>query len=145
MSKATRRASSDRLHGMSLEIVEECYRALRRAVELSEELALGTDVVVAACQKSPRSKVCRVQPDAWLVDTGSGHDLVDFGLVLDSAQLIEPANSNILLHTANGECRLDGSIRPALTMCCVKRDVTTGGLNQLCAVKNKGEVHKVVA
>ena len=76
---------------------------MRRAVELSDELALGTDVVVAVCHMSPRSKVCRVQPDAWPVDTGSGHDLVDFALVLDSAQLIEPANSNILLHTANGE------------------------------------------
>ena len=110
MSKATRRSSSDRPHGTSLEIVEECYRALRRAVELSEELALGTDAVVAACQKSPRSKVCRVQPDAWLIDTGSGHDLVDFAFVLDSAQLIEPANSNIVLHTANGECMPNGSI-----------------------------------
>ena len=110
MSKAARRASSDRPHGTSLDVVEECYRALRRAVGLSEELALGTDVVVAACPKSPRSKVCRVQPDAWLVDTGSGHDLVDFALVLGSAQLIEPANSNILLHTANGECRPNGSI-----------------------------------
>ena len=105
MSKATRRLSSDRPHGTSLEIVEECYRALRHAVELSEELALGTDVVVAACPKSPRSKACRVQPDSWLVDTGSGHDLVDFALVLDSAQLIEPPSSNIVLHTANGECR----------------------------------------
>ena len=38
----------------------------------------------------------------------------------------------------------DGSIWPALTTCCVKHDVTTGGLNQLCAVKNKGKVHKVV-
>ena len=110
MSKTTRRSSSDRPHGTSLEIVEECYRALRRAVELSGELALGTDVVVAACQESPRSKVCRVQPDAWLVDTGSGHDLVDCALVLDSAQLIEPANSNIVLHTASGECRPNGSI-----------------------------------
>ena len=104
MSEAARCASSDRPHGTSLDVVEECYRALRRAVELSEELALGTGVVVAACHKSPRSKVCRVQPDAWLVDTGSGHDLVDFALVLDSAQLIEPAN------TASGECRLKGSI-----------------------------------
>ena len=110
MSKASRRASSDRPHGTSLDTVEECYRALRRAVELSEELALGTDVVVAACPKSPRSKVCKVRPEAWLIDTGSGHDLVDFALVLDSAQLIEPANSNILLHTANGECRPNGSI-----------------------------------
>ena len=109
-SKAAKRASSDRPHGTTLDIVEECYRALRRAVELSEELALGTDVVVAACPKSPRSKVSKVQPDAWLIDTGSGHDLGDFALVLDSAQLIEPANSNILLHTANGECRPNGSI-----------------------------------
>ena len=110
MSKAAKRAFSDRPHGTSLGVAEECYRALRRAVELSEELALGTDVVVAACPKSPRSKVCRVQPDAWLIDTGSGHDLVDFALVFDSAQLTEPANSNILLHTANGECRPNGSI-----------------------------------
>ena len=110
MSTATRRLFSDRPHGTSLEIVEECYRTLRRAVELSEKLALGTDVVVAACPKSPRSKACRVQPDAWLIDTGSGHDLVDFALVPDSAQLIEPASSNIVLHTANGECRPNGSI-----------------------------------
>ena len=93
-----------------MDIVEECYRALRGAVELSEELALGTDVVVAACPKSPRSKVCKVQPDAWLIDAGSGHDLVGFALVLDSAQLNEPASSSILLHTANGECRPNGSI-----------------------------------
>ena len=91
MSKATRRLSSDRPHGTSLEIVEGCYRALRRAVELSEKLAPGTDVV-AACPKSPRSKACRVQSDSWLIDTGSGHDLVDFALVPDSAQLIEPAS-----------------------------------------------------
>ena len=58
----------------------------------------------------PLTKICKVQPEAWLIDTGSGHDLVDFALVLDSAQLIEPAHSNILLHTANGECRLNGSI-----------------------------------
>jgi hypothetical protein len=110
MSKATKRSSSDRPHGTSLDVVEECYRALRRAVELSEELALGTDVVVAACPKSPRSRVCDVQPDAWLIDTGSGHDLVDFALVLGSAQLIETAHKNIVLHTANGECRPNGSI-----------------------------------
>ena len=109
-SKAAKRTSSDRPHGTTLDTVEECYRALGRAVELSEELALGTDVVVAAYPKSPRSKVCKVQPDAWLINTGSGHDLVDFALVLDSAQLIEPASSNILLHTANGECRPNGSI-----------------------------------
>ena len=65
---------------------------------------------MAACPKSPRSKICKVQPEAWLIDIGSGHDLVDFALVLDSAQLIEPAHSNILLHTANGECRPNGSI-----------------------------------
>ena len=93
-SKAAKRASSDRPHGTTLDIVEECYRALRRAVGLSEELALGTDVVVAACPKSPRSKVCKVQPNSWLIDTGSGHDLVDFVFFfLDSAQLIGPANS----------------------------------------------------
>ena len=39
-----------------MDMVEECYRALGRAVELSGELALGSDVVVAACPKSPRSK-----------------------------------------------------------------------------------------
>ena len=110
MSKATRRASSDRPHGTTLDIVEESYRALRRAVELSGELALGSNVVVAACPKSPRSKICKVQPQVWLIDTGSGHDLVDFALVPDSAQLIEPAHSNILLHTAKGECKPNGSI-----------------------------------
>ena len=110
MSKATRRLSSDRPRGTSLEIVQECCRALRRAVEPSEKLVLGTDVVVAACPKSPRSKACRVQPDAWLIDTGSGHDLVDFALVPDSAQLIEPANSNIVPRTANSGCRPNGSI-----------------------------------
>ena len=110
ISKATKRASSDRPHGTTLDIVAECYQALRRAIELSGELALGYDVVVAACPKSPRSKICKVQPEAWLVDIGSGHDLVDFALVLDSAQLIEPAHSNILLHTAYGECRPNGPI-----------------------------------
>ena len=84
MSNATRRLFPDRPHGTSLEIVEECYGALRRAAELSDELALGTDVVVGACPKSLTSKVCKV-PDACLVATGSGHDLVDFVLVLDSA------------------------------------------------------------
>ena len=110
MSKATERASSDRPHGTTLGIVGECYRALRRAVELSGELALGSDVVVAACPKSPRSKICKVQPDAWLIDISSGHDLVDFALVLDNAQMVGAAHSNILLHTANGECRPNGSI-----------------------------------
>ena len=110
VSKDTRRAQSDRPHGTSLDPIEECYRALRRAVELSNELALGTDVVVAACPKSPRSRVCKVQPEAWLVDAGSGHDLVDFALVLDSMQLIDASHQSIVLHTANGECRPAGSI-----------------------------------
>ena len=35
---------------------------------------------------------------------------MDFAFVLDSAQLIEPASSNIVLHTASGECRPNGSI-----------------------------------
>ena len=109
-SKATRRSNGARLHGTSLDPIEECYRALRRAVELSDELALGSEVVVAACPRSPRSRVCKVQPDAWLVDTGSGHDLVDFALVLDSMQLIDTSHQNIVLHTANGECRPAGSI-----------------------------------
>ena len=110
VSKAERRASSDRPHGTTLDAIEECSRALRRAVELSGELALGTDIVVVACPKPPRSKICKVQPEAWLKDTGSDHDLVDLALVLDSAQLIEPANRNILPHTENGECRPYGSI-----------------------------------
>ena len=72
---------------------------VRRAVGLSGEPAFGSDVA-AACRKSPRSMVCKFQPGAWLIDTGSGHDLVDFALVLGGAQLIEPAHSNILPHTA---------------------------------------------
>ena len=30
----------------------------------------------------------------------------------------------------------DGPIRPALTISCVKHNVATGGLNQLCTVEN---------
>ena len=55
-------------------------------------------------------RVCKVQPDAWLVDTGSGHDLVDFALVLDSMQLIDTSHQSVVLYTANGECRPTGSI-----------------------------------
>ena len=60
--------------------------------------------------RQPEAWLIEVQLEAWLIDIGSGHHLVDFALVLGSAQLIEPADSNILLHTANGECRPNSSI-----------------------------------
>ena len=67
MSKATKRSSSDRPHGTTLGIVEECYQALGRAVELSGELALGSDVVVVACPKSPGLRSVRFNPRRGLL------------------------------------------------------------------------------
>ena len=97
-------------HGTQLDPSEEYYKAIRRAVELSSELAYGTTVIVGACPKSPRSSVCRVQPTEWLVDTGSGHDLIDLALVMRNADLINTDHQNLTLSTANGECKPAGSI-----------------------------------
>ena len=92
-------------HGTQLDPSEEYYKAIRRAVELSSELAYGTTVIVGACPKSPRSSVCRVQPTEWLVDTGSGYDLIDLALVMRNADLINTDHQNSTLSTANGECK----------------------------------------
>ena len=97
-------------HGTLLDPSEEYYKAIRRAVELSSELANGTTVIVGACPKSPRSSICKVQPTEWLVDTGSGHDLIDLALVMRNADLINTDHQNLTLSTANGECKPAGSI-----------------------------------
>ena len=44
------------------------------------------------------------------MDTGSGHDLVDLALVMQSARIINTDHQNLTLMTANGECRPPGSI-----------------------------------
>ena len=72
-------------------------------------LALTSSLPLVRSHPDPRLAECN-RTRGYVIDTGSGHDLVDFALVLDSAQLIEPASSNIVLHTANGECRPIGSI-----------------------------------
>jgi len=79
--RGARRANSNQEHGTHFDPCEEYFKAIR-------ELAIGSTVVVAACPKSPRSSVCRVQPSEWLVDAGPGHDLVDLALVMRCAHLI---------------------------------------------------------
>ena len=89
-------------HATALNIADAEHRAIESAIRLCHSLTDNADdpTVSGICMADAPSQC---EPSEWMLDSGSGNDLIDFRVVASDADKISVGSSPLVLLTANGE------------------------------------------